>query len=444
MTMNVRPHRLPNDVFGALAAGGGGARAVHHLAAAQYSKHVLLLRGVVATAETLGHPQAAHARRAYDLLAAIQEQAPGDVDAVIRHPAVGAWAWRTLRALHGGAAMVGAEPGWFGTLAATGAIRSRTPCMVDIPAIDGALVFPSLGVATLPGRDSAAVVRCAADRVEVFAASGRVLVPDDPAESAPGWRPLPRIVAEASGTTLRLLIDDLDPFRMPAAANTAPRLTAGSIDWWQTALRGAWTLLVQYHPAAAEEIAATIRVITPLIPPQDGHVGASSPEAFGTVALSAPPDARSFALTLCHEVQHAKLAAVIDIVSLTRPDDGRRWYAPWRDDPRPIGALLQGSYAYLGVSSFWRRQREHEQGPATLPAHSEFARWQLACQRAMDSLLASRQLTPAGEHFVTGMARTLRGWEEEPVPRAARAIAQQHAERHLARWQRRNGTAPPG
>lgn len=437
--MNVRSHRLPDDVFGALAAGGGGVRALHHLAAAQYSKQVLLLRGVVDTAEAFGHPQAEHARRAYDLLAAIQEQAPDDVDTVIRHPAVGAWAWRTLRALHGGRAMVGAEPGRFAALAAAAAIRSRTPCTLDVPLADGAITLPSLGVATLPGRDSAAVVRCAANGASVFATGGRVLVPADPDESAPGWRPLPRIVAEASGMTLRLRIDDLDPFRMPATANAAPRLTAEDIDWWRAALREAWTLLVRYHPATAEEIAVAIRVLTPLTSPPHGQVSASSRETFGTVALSAPTDARSFALTLSHEVQHAKLAAVIDIVALTRPDDGRCWYAPWRDDPRPINALLQGSYAFLGVSGFWHRQRRHEDGAAAVSAHSEFVRWQVASQRVAASLLDSGRLTPAGEQFVAGMARTLRGWEDEPVPPTARMLAQEKAERHLARWRLRNG-----
>ncbi len=436
--MNIRSHRLPDDVFGALAA-GGGVRALHHLAAAQYSKQVLFLRGVVDTAEAFGYPQAAQARRAYELLAAIQEQAPGDVDTVVRHPAVGAWAWRTLRALHGGGAMVGAEPGRFAALAAAAAIRSRTPCTLNVPVTDGTITLPSLGVAMLPGRESAAVVRCAADGAAVFAAGGRVLVPADPDEIAPGWRPLPRIIAEVSGMTLHLLIDDLDPFRMPATANAAPRLPAEDIEWWRAALREAWTLLVRYHPATAEEIAAAIRVLTPLTSPPGGQVSASSRETCGTVALSAPPDARLFALTLCHEVQHAKLAAVIDIVALTRPDDGRRWYAPWRDDPRPIGALLQGSYAFLGVSGFWHRQRRHEDGAAAVLAHSEFVRWQVASQLAVASLLASGQLTPAGEQFVAGMARTVHGWEDEPVPPAARMIAQQNAERHLVCWQLRNG-----
>src|SRR5581483_603165 len=60
------------------------------------------------------------------------------------------------------------------------------------------------------------------------------------------------------------------------------------------------------------------------------------------------------AVTLAHELQHLKLGALLDIVTLALPDDGRRYYAPWRDDPRPLGGLLQGAYAYFGVSGFWR------------------------------------------------------------------------------------------
>lgn len=437
--MNVRSFRLPDDVLGALATGGGGVRAIRYLAAAQYSKHALLLRGVLAAAETLRHPQAAHARRAYDLLATIQERAPDDVDTVIRHPAVGAWAWRTLRALYGEATMAGAEPGRFAALAAAAAIRSRTPCTLEVPVTHGAVTFPSLGMATLPASDNAAVVRCAADEAAVYSTGGQVDVPHHPSDSGTGWRPLPRITAEASGMTIRLLIDDLDPFRMPASANTAPQLAAADIDRWRASLSEAWTLLVRYHPLAAEEIAATIRVLTPLNSSPTSQVGASSRETFGTVALSTPPDAQSFALTLCHEVQHAKLAAVIDIGALTHPDDGQRWYAPWRDDPRPLGGLLQGSYAFLGVSGFWHRQRWQEDGAAALTAHSEFVRWRAAAQRAVTSLQSSGQLTPTGEQFVAGMARTLRGWEGEPVPPEARMLAEERAERHLARWRLRNG-----
>jgi HEXXH motif-containing protein len=45
-----------------------------------------------------------------------------------------------------------------------------------------------------------------------------------------------------------------------------------------------------------------------------------------------------------HEVQHLKLAALLDIVTLTMPGEHDRYYAPWRDDPRPLSGLLQGTY----------------------------------------------------------------------------------------------------
>jgi HEXXH motif-containing protein len=43
-----------------------------------------------------------------------------------------------------------------------------------------------------------------------------------------------------------------------------PQLTTEDIDWAARGLAQAWTLLIRYHPATAEEIAATIRVLTHL------------------------------------------------------------------------------------------------------------------------------------------------------------------------------------
>jgi HEXXH motif-containing protein len=47
---------------------------------------------------------------------------------------------------------------------------------------------------------------------------------------------------------------------------------------------------------------------------------------------------------------------------MTLPESGRRCYAPWREDLRPISGFLQGTYAFLGVSGFWRR-RSPPDGP---------------------------------------------------------------------------------
>jgi hypothetical protein len=42
-------------------------------------------------------------------------------------------------------------------------------------------------------------------------------------------------------------------------------------------------------------------------------------------------------------------------------------YAPWRSGPRPLNGLLQGAYAFLGVSGFWRQQRRSPGRPTDTP-----------------------------------------------------------------------------
>jgi HEXXH motif-containing protein len=434
--MSVRYHRVSRALFDAIAAGGGGAEAVRVLAAAQYSKHMLLLRGVLDAAQAAGHGQKSAARRGYELLAAAQRHDPARAAAVIGYSSVGAWAMRTLRALRGGAAVPGAAPAGLCAVAAAAAIRAGLPAEIEAPATGGAVVLPSLGAAAVDGEG--AVVRNAAGGVDVVSAGGRVAVPADPYRDAPGWSGLHR----AHTGSLDVLIDDLDPFRMPAAPHVAPRLPAAKAAMWEAAFQQAWPLLERHHPAVAAEVAAAVRVVVPLVVPPHGVASSSSPETFGAIALSEPSDRSLLAVTLAHEVQHLKLSALLDIVTLTRPDDGRRFYAPWRDDPRPVSGLLQGAYAYLGVSGFWRRQRHLEDGDAGVRAHADFARWRAAAARVTDTLKSSGCLTPAGLEFVQGMARTLSSWKAEPVPATALALAQSAAEQHLLRWWSVNGPIP--
>jgi hypothetical protein len=103
---------------------------------------------------------------------------------------------------------------------------------------------------------------------------------------------------------------------------------------------------------------------------------------------------------------------------------------------------VQGAYAFLGVSAFWRRQRRSVTGTTRLRADSEFARWREATRRAIETLQSSERLTPDGSDFVRGMARTLDTWRDDPVSREALDLARDEAERHLARWQLVNGPLP--
>ncbi|MFI0447059.1 HEXXH motif domain-containing protein [Actinomadura sp. 6N118] len=418
-------------MFDALAAGSGGAHAVGYLQVAQYSRRLLLLRGVQDAAKTQEPKRARRARQAFALLAEIQELAPEAVEATICYPTVGAWARDVL---------VGkGDTGGLAALAAAAAVRAGFPRPIEVPASDGVVVLPSLGRAILPDCRSA-VVR--PDVAMVTAHGAGVRIPADPYRDAPGWQGLRRLEAEYHGMAIRFLLDEGDPYRMPGAEVLHTRLSPTEVEKWRAGMRRAWRLLVRFHWTAAEEIAAAISVVSPLVPHGEEHTSATAHHTFGAIGLSLPPDEHAFAVTLAHEVQHTKLGALMDLVPLTRPDDGSRHYAPWRDDPRPINGLLHGAYAHLGVAGFWRRQRAHERGATTMRAHIEFARWRDAAALTARTLAASGRLTDAGETFVAEMARTLRSWCREPVPQVALDHARTVAGRHRARWRLRNGADP--
>lgn len=422
--MNLMEHRVPAEMFTDLATGGGGAEAIDWLARGQYSKHLLLVRGVLDAVRQSGHPAEAATRRAFDLLAVIQRECPEAVDVVLRHPSVGAWARHTVRTLR--------VPDQLAALAAAAAIRAGITCEVDVPVIDGFLTLPSLGRCEAAGE--LATVHCAPEGAEVSTAA-RIIRLD---EETPGWHGLRPMAAGAAGVRLEVLVDDVDPHRAPDLPNARGRLTEEESRRWRELLDEGWELLASRHTPVAVEVARAIRVLTPLSAPPQGLSSATSRETFGCVALSTPPDGHALAVTLAHETAHAKLCALLDIVPLTKPEDGSLHYAPWRPDPRPIGGLLQGAYAYLSVTDFWRRQRRHEEGERAMRAGAEFARWRTGARQVSQTILDSGRLTPPGERFVELMAERLDEWAAEPVEADSVRLAEEAAGRHRSLWRERH------
>jgi HEXXH motif-containing protein len=424
--MSTRHHQLSQEMFASLASGGGEPAAIQELIATEYSAHMLLLAGVVSAARD--GEQSRLARKGFDLLVAAWQVNPAAVEKVVRHPSVSVWARRVIQGCRAGPAAPGATPAGLGAVAAVAAIRAGLAAEIALPVSGGRVMLPALGAAQATG-DTVRIRTTDTGRAEIDA----VEVPDDPSLDAPGWRGLRRIRAGR----LDVLVDDLDPFRMPDLPDLASGVDAGS---WGRALRDAWGVLESHHPALATEVAALISVIVPRLSPPSGAVSTSSPQAFGAVGMSLPPDAVTGAETFAHELQHLKLGAVQKIVTLTMDDDGTRYYAPWRDDPRPLNGLLQGTYAYLGVTGFWRRQRRLPGGHRQ--AEAEYARWRAATTRSTETLRSSGRLTSAGEDFVRGMASTLAAWEYDRVPAGAQAQARRAAEAHMTQWQSAHGPFP--
>lgn len=423
--MSFSHHQLLAEDFDMLATGNSGPRVLELLRRSQHSKHILLMHAVA-----MASPSAVGA--APDLLARAQRKDPAAVTAVVRYPSVGVWAYRTMRALRGGPRLPGASPDQLAAVAAAAAISARIPWQISVPVWAGLVVLPSLGVADIGIADTAKIQITPA-RTQVSAAGKSVVIPAEHRQAARGWHPVRPVLT----TPFEVVVDDLDLFRMPAAPHLARAL---ELTGWRQNFADAWVLLRRHHPMVAVELSSIITMATPLVTPSQGHASSSSPEAFGAVAMSEPTDPIGLAATLTHEIQHAKLSALQYLVPLIRRNSSARYYASWRDDPRPASALLQGAYAYLGMTGFWRRQRRITR-PDIL-ADTQFARWRDSVAKACATLLASEQLTESGEHFVRKMSETIRLWRDEPVARGAQRLADAANDHHMARWQQRNGPPP--
>jgi len=117
------------------------------------------------------------------------------------------------------------------------------------------------------------------------------------------------------------------------------------------------------------------------------------------------------ALLLMHEFQHVKLGAVLDLYDLFDPGDKRLYHAPWRNDPRPLEGLLQGTYAHLAVSEFWRVRAglgEHDQAEGA----QRYEHWRAHTAAAIETLADSGSLTPLGMDFASQMRISIAGRED--------------------------------
>jgi HEXXH motif-containing protein len=339
-------------------------------------------------------------------------------------------------------------------LAAGAAAGAGLGFKVDLVPIDGGVLLPDIGrvpvdspQATVWGaageihvgpvvvRPGSATDAAAADAADADAAD---------AADAAGWQPLRRLHSEVGELRVTLRLDDLDPFRDCHDLSAADRLSAAEVARWQRHLDDAWSILVHHHRAYADALAAGLVTLVPLHS-ERANVGmnVTSMDAFGAVALTPPPDGHALALGLLHEFQHAKLGAMLDIVPLYEHDDRPRFYAPWRDDPRPLGAALQGVYAFVGVTDFWRCQRRVLTGGRAHLAEAEFVRWRDRVWRTFLELEASGRFTPIGERFLAGLRSTQERWRDEPVAAGAVALAEEAAEDHWTGWRLRNRQPDP-
>ncbi|WBB68131.1 HEXXH motif-containing putative peptide modification protein [Micromonospora sp. WMMD812] len=398
----------------ALAGGHGDPATLDVLRGGQLGRRRLL---TVAAARAAADQTLA--RRSLDLLTRAERADPAAVAAVLAHPPVTGWA---RAALDGNA-----DAGYLAALAAAAATRAGLPFELTVPCPDGTLLLPTIGgtAGLIPGT---ATVRGTAGTLSIQADVGG------------DWLPARRITLPATGP--ELLVDDLDPWRHRYHRPPAARLDDAAAARLDRLTGQAWEWVAHHLPAHVDGLGALLRSLVPLDPPSSGNpVSATSRDALGAIALSVPADPRTLALLLVHELQHTKLGALLDLLPLHAAAGPARYRAPWRLDPRPAGALLQGAYAHLGVAEVWRSRR-HE----SVAAAFEYAYWREQTVRATAQLTGGAELTEAGHAFVAGMAATLRRWRDpadSPVDGRIEAAVEDVADGGAVRWALANLTPDP-
>ncbi len=448
-----RPHAVTAAMFARFAGGGGGPQGARVLADAEYSRRLMTLWAVRDATARYGGDVGRRGREAWCQLVAAQRRSPAAVRALITYPSVGPALLRSLHALSspGGRhdARSARDPGHaLATLAAAAVAATGLPARAGVALHDGQVILPRLGAACFPGLPDGtwAVVEGGPSGARVTAGGQRIDI--GTARRHPGgaaaWQGLRTIVppADPGGPPGGgLLLDDVDPYCAPFGGR-CERLTDTGWRPWRQVLAAGWELLETEHPEVAAEAAVVLRALVPVSGPPGSTRSGSSKETFGAAALTIPATAEDLALTLTHELQHNKLSALLHLFDLTAERPGELFYAPWREDPRPLVGLLHGAYAHVGVARFWHRRLSHEHdGTARHEAQVQFARWRDGAGEATGTLLASGRLTNLGVRFVTRMRHVLDVLARTAISPAAVAESTAAAVEHRRLWSVRHGAA---
>lgn len=406
-------HVLAAESFDELLGGGGGSTTVAALRASERSWRLLVVRALLDASASATAPCDPSPADAWRLLVRARAVDADAFEELLAYPSVGVWAAHTLRRLRGAAARdAPPDTGYLHAVAASAAIRAGLDFRTAVPVHEGWAVLPGLGAMRVPGAATA----------EVTAADGRVLVAGQSLDG-PDWHPLSRLSADGHA----LLLDDADPYRTLRTPIPTEPVAA---EEWQELFSEAWEILRGLDAEAARALGDGLVTLVPRPRAERFRPhSASSGDAFGAALASVPDDGEQLASTLVHEFQHNKLSAFMHLFTLydDQGGGGRLHYAPWRDDPRPLGGLLQGVYAFFGVTGFWRR-RQHPLG------RFEFALWRTQTAHALHGIAAADGLTELGRRLVAELEGRLAPWLAEPVEARALAAAELAAADHRATW----------
>ncbi len=430
--------------FDLLARSEGGPDLVRRLRTADRSRRLLLLRDIidkVAAAPSLSGPLPSP-ERAWDLLVLAQETDPAALDEVLTHPYTGSWAGHTTRLLR----QLTTDPrplwvhiGHIYSLAAAAAVRARVGNFrTSVPVWRGDVTLPTLGLVQLGDAPECetAELHSSGGRIEIRTGDRVVVLPADPTADAPGWQGIRTAELGTGRRRFSVRLDDVDPYRGLFGPMAPDRLRPEDLVTWRALLGEAWDLIDRLLPGFAEALPAGLDTIVPRPPFPFRLPSASSGEAFGSALISRPEDPVTLAAALVHEFQHIRLGGLLQVVRLHNDDRTERLYAPWRDDPRPLGGVVHGIYAFFAVAEFYRALGAEQ--PDDVLAAFEYAHWRYQVVRTLETVHADEALTEPGRRFLAHVTERAEAWRHDEVLAIAEHWSDLIAADHHAGWRLRH------
>ncbi len=285
-------HRLPVATVDAMASGSVTSDDVALLRAPQLSRARLAARR---TATVVADEES------WSVLVDAERADRAAVDDLLSHPYVRAWAARC--AAVDPASLTTADTGHLAAVAAVAAVRTGLAVKVTVPVVQDFIHLPALGRMRAAGEDRADVE--AHDGSFAVRVGGRWH-----SEDSGLWEPV-RLVG---GAGIRLLLDDVDPYRDCYGLPVEDRLSAETAAGWDEVVRAALDLLTDDQRAAMRD---GLRVVTPLSP---SATGATSRAAYGAIALPLSAGPETTARLLAEHFHRAQLGALLDLLDLAGGD----------------------------------------------------------------------------------------------------------------------------
>ena len=217
-------------------------------------------------------------------------------------------------------------------------------------------------------------------------------------------------------------------------------LTPNSTIKWLSSLEEACFWIDSCSTLLASEILMGVQSLVPINSHDiDVHRSQTFLEIPGLLVLSWMSDTSVIVEALVHEYHHHKLNAILNLDPIFVEGNAEEiYYSPWRDDPRPLGGILQGTYVFQAVLEF-----EHKLLRTDMPILQEKRLQQRVytvkkqLQTALKVLKTNAGFSSIGRGLIEGIEENIDRVEPE-IPQIEQQLIDLRLKEHQRKWEAEN------